>query len=159
MTDYKLTVNGETLNIAKDEAEKLDVLSLDNSHFHLLQNGKAFRLKVLETDFGKKTMQISVNGNAYNVSIADGYDQIVKEMGLLSNAFNKINEIKAPMPGLILDVMVEVGQEIVEGTPLLVLSAMKMENIILSQGEGTVKAISVKKDDAVDKGQVIIEME
>ena len=116
MTDYKLMVNGETLDINKDEAEGLDVLSLDNSNFHLLQDGKAFRLEVLETDFGKKTLQISVNGNPYNVSIADGYDQMVKAMGLLSNASNKINEIKAPMPGLILDIMVEVGQEIEEGT-------------------------------------------
>ena len=159
MTNYKITVSGETLDISQEESEKLDVLSLDNSNFHLLQNGKAFRLEVLRTNFAKKTLEISVNGNPYTVSIADGYDQMVKAMGLLSNATTKINEIKAPMPGLILDIMVEVGQEIQEGTPLLVLSAMKMENIILAQGEGTVKAIAVKKDDAVDKGQLIIEME
>ena len=63
------------------------------------------------------------------------------------------------MPGLIVDVMVEVGQEIAEGTPLLVLSAMKMENIILSQGDGVVKSVEVQKNDAVEKGQLIIEME
>jgi len=63
------------------------------------------------------------------------------------------------MPGLIVDVMVKEGQEISEGTPLLVLSAMKMENIILSQGEGVVKSIEVNKDDTVEKGQLIIEME
>ena len=159
MTNYKITVSGETLDISQKEAEKLDVLSLDNSNFHLLQNGKAFQLEVLQTNFAKKTLEISVNGNPYTITIADSYDQMVKEMGLLSNASTKINEIKAPMPGLILDILVEVGQQIQEGTPLLVLSAMKMENIILAQGEGTVKAIAVKKDDAVDKGQLIIEME
>lgn len=159
MADYKLTVNGETFDINMEEAETLDVLSLDNSNFHLLKQGKAFHLEVYHTNFAAKTLEISVNGNPYSISIADDYDQMVKEMGLLSNTFTKINEIKAPMPGLIIDIMVEVGQEIKEGTPLLVLSAMKMENIILSQGEGTVKTITIKKDDAVDKGQLIIEME
>jgi biotin carboxyl carrier protein len=102
---------------------------------------------------------IEVNGNTYKVHIADGYDQMVEEMGLLVNTSQKVNEIKAPMPGLILDILVQVGQEITEGTPLLVLSAMKMENIILSQGDGVVKSIEVNKDDAVEKGQLIIEME
>ncbi len=100
-----------------------------------------------------------VNGNTYDVKIEDEYDQKVKQMGLLAVTSQKINSIKAPMPGLIIDVMVEKGQEISVGTPLLVLSAMKMENIILSQGEGIVKLIAVQKDDAVEKGQLIIEME
>ncbi len=80
-------------------------------------------------------------------------------MGLSAFNTQKVNAIKAPMPGLIVEVMVEEGQEVVEGTPLLVLSAMKMENIIVSQGEGVVKSIEVKKSDAVEKGQLIIEME
>ncbi len=159
MADYSITVNGNEFTISKSKAENLDILSLDNSSYHLLQENKAFNIKLLKADFNQKTMEVLVNGNTYAVAIADGYDQMVKEMGLLTNASSKINEIKAPMPGLILDIMVEVGQEIVEGTPLLVLSAMKMENIILSQGEGTIKTIVVKKDDAVDKGQLIIEME
>ncbi len=159
MEDYSITVNGEAFTITKSEVENLDILSLDSSNYHLLQENKAFNIKLLKTDFSEKTVEVSVNGNSYAVAIADGYDQMVKEMGLLTNASSKINEIKAPMPGLIIEVMVKVGQEITEGTPLLVLSAMKMENIILSQGEGIVKAIAVKKDDAVDKGQLIIEME
>ena len=80
-------------------------------------------------------------------------------MGLLAVSSQKINSIKAPMPGLIIDIIVAKGQEITAGTPLLVLSAMKMENIILSQGEGVVKSIEVKKNDTVEKGQLIIEME
>ena len=63
------------------------------------------------------------------------------------------------MPGLIMSVLVKVGQEIEAGTPLLVLSAMKMENQILAQGAGTIKSIEVNVGDAVDKGQLIIEME
>jgi len=42
---------------------------------------------------------------------------------------------------------------------LLILSAMKMENIILAQADGIIKSINVKKEDAVDKGQLVIEIE
>ena len=80
-------------------------------------------------------------------------------MGLLTSTSQKVNSVKAPMPGLIIDVMVTAGQTVSEGTPLLVLSAMKMENIILSQGAGIVKSIAVKIDDTVEKGQLIIAME
>ncbi|MCL4128829.1 UNVERIFIED_CONTAM: hypothetical protein GTU68_035446 [Idotea baltica] len=63
------------------------------------------------------------------------------------------------MPGLIIDILVSEGQTVEKGTPLAVLSAMKMENVLLSEGEGIVKSVKVKKDDAVEKGQMIIEME
>jgi biotin carboxyl carrier protein len=55
--------------------------------------------------------------------------------------------------------MAEVGQTVEKGTPLLILEAMKMENVIKALGEGIVKAIKVEKGQAVDKGQLLIEME
>ena len=128
-------------------------------YVHVLDNNTAFEVEIVHSDFMNKTMSLSINGNIYEVKLEDEYDQQVKKMGLLAVTTQKLNEVKAPMPGLIVDVMVKVGQEIVEGTPLLVLSAMKMENIILAQGEGIIKSIEIKKDDAVEKGQVIIEME
>ena len=69
----------------------------------------------------------------------------------------KLNEIKAPMPGLILDIKVEVGQEVKKGDPILILEAMKMENILKSPGDGIVKAIKVKVKDNVEKGQLLLE--
>ena len=84
---------------------------------------------------------------------------MVDKMGLLVGNTHKAKDIKAPMPGLIIDVMVEAGQEISEGTPLIILSAMKMENILLAQADGVVKSVNVKKEDTVDKGQIIIEIE
>ena len=159
MTDYLITVNGEEIPIQKKEIEALDLISTDSSNFHLLQDNKAYDVHVLDFDFSNKTLTVSVNVNTYELKIEDGYDQQVKKMGLMAVTSQKVNSIKAPMPGLIVDVMVKEGQEVSEGTPLLVLSAMKMENIILSQGEGIIKSIEIKKDDAVEKGQLIIEME
>ena len=69
----------------------------------------------------------------------------------------KLNNIKAPMPGLIIDLRVTTGQTIQPGDTLLILEAMNMENIIKSSGAGIVKRVAVKKGDSVEKGQVLIE--
>ena len=70
-----------------------------------------------------------------------------------------MNAIKAPMPGLILEINVSVGQEVKENDPLLILEAMKMENCFLSPRDGVIKSIAVEKGNAVDKGQLLIEFE
>jgi biotin carboxyl carrier protein len=159
MPNYLITVNEEEVLCNSKDAESLDSIIVNAQTLHVLDNNTAFQVEIRHADYLNKIITLSVNGNIYEVKLEDEYDQQLKKMGLLAVTTQKLNEVKAPMPGLIVDVMVEIGQEIVEGTPLLVLSAMKMENIILAQGEGIVKSIEVKKDDAVEKGQVIIEME
>lgn len=159
MVDYLITVNTKEISVKKSEAQVLDLVKLDDANFHLLQNNKAYKISLLQTDFQKKSLKVSVNGNTYDIKIEDTYDQLVKKMGLLSVGSQKVSSIKAPMPGLIIDVMVEEGEKVFEGTPLLVLSAMKMENMILSQTAGVIKSIEVKKNDTVEKSQLIIEME
>ncbi len=64
-------------------------------------------------------------------------------------------EIKAPMPGNILDVKVNVGDTVKNGTPIVILEAMKMENDVVSPVDGTVASISVKKGDTVESGSLI----
>jgi len=63
------------------------------------------------------------------------------------------------MPGLVLDVLVENGQEIEEGQPVMVLEAMKMENVIKSKFAGRIKEVHCAKGDAIDKNQLLIECE
>ncbi len=159
MTDYKVIIDDTEFTIEPEELKSLDIRELNDHHYHILRDNSGFTLQLIDTDFLNKTLTLSVNGNSYQLKIEDAYDQMVNKMGLLANTAQKLNSIKAPMPGLILDIMVKPGDEIIEGTPLVVLSAMKMENMILSEGAGVVKSVEVEKDDAVDKGQLIIEME
>jgi biotin carboxyl carrier protein len=80
-------------------------------------------------------------------------------MGFDISSSKMIDEIKAPMPGLILEINVKVGQEVKENDALLILEAMKMENVLTSPRSGFIKSISAKKSDSVEKNQLLIEFE
>lgn len=159
MSDYSITIDTETYSLDRGDTDFLDIITLGNSQYHLLRDHKSYSIEVLETDFPNKKITVSVNGNTYSVIIADEFDRIVDKMGMRDARSHQINEVRAPMPGLILDVLVTTGQEIDKGTPLIVLSAMKMENIITSPGTGSIKRIMVETNKAVEKGELIIEME
>ena len=60
------------------------------------------------------------------------------------------------MPGKVLEIKVSVGQEVKQGEPLLILEAMKMENVLKASHDVTVAEINIKQGDTVDKGQVLL---
>lgn len=158
--NYKVNVN-ETAKFEfnAEQMSSFNLVKEQDGHFHILKNNKAFRAEVINTNFYHKTFTIKVNGNPYEVKIADHFDQLVNQLGLSVINTQKVTDIKAPMPGLVLGISVEIGQEVQKGDALLVLEAMKMENVIKSVGEGIVKAIHIDQGKAVEKGQLLIEME
>jgi biotin carboxyl carrier protein len=79
-------------------------------------------------------------------------------MGYSNISAKQIKEIKAPMPGLVIEVSVKEGQDVKEGDKILILEAMKMENSIMTHADATIKKISVSSGQAVDKGQVLVEL-
>lgn len=145
--------------ITEEQALSLDVVSPEPGVFHILKDGKCYLAKLKSLDAAGKTLHLLINEQPYSVKLYDRFDELVRKMGLTSNIVHKVKDIRAPMPGLVLNIMVQPGQEVVHGDPLLVLEAMKMENVIKSHGEGVVKAIKVEKGTAVDKGAVLIELE
>lgn len=157
---YKTKVNAShQFEISEEDATQLDVVSTSKHTFHILQNNESITAKVLHTDFNKKKYRIMVNNNTYEVAIQDSLDQQIASLGFQLGASKQVNDIKAPMPGLILEISVSKGQEVKEGEVLLILEAMKMENVINSPRDGVIKSVNVQQGNTVDKNALLIEFE
>ncbi len=157
---YKAQVNNHfQFEISNQSIQDFDLVKESEHTFQILDKGKSYKASLIAVDFEHKEFTIKVNGRIYDLKLSDRFDQLVNKLGLEVSSSHKLKDVKAPMPGLVLNIAVSEGQEINIGDKLLILEAMKMENVIKSDGEGIVKAIHVNKGLAVDKGQLLIEME
>ena len=157
---YKLKVNNEfEYSLDSENIEGLDIQVVNTNSYHILRDNLPFHTEVLQADFLKKQYTIKVNSGIYDVDISDHLDLLIDKMGFALSSSKDVGMIEAPMPGLILDINVRVGQAVNEDDPLLILEAMKMENVITSPRDGIIKNVSVEKGEAVDKNHVLIEFE
>lgn len=157
---YKIVVNEyHTFDVTEKDLTDMDMLSVGEKDFHVIKDHISYNLKIKAFDLEAKQVTVEVNGTDYEVQINNQYDELVSKLGLTVASAQVEKDIKAPMPGLVLDVKVKIGDTVNEGDGLLILEAMKMENVIKSSGEGVVKSIHIKKGKTVDKGELLIEME
>lgn len=156
---YKVKVNAFEFTIDAVTAAAADLIRLNENEYHLLQNNRSVRAKILRTDTAGKHLQVEVEGQTFDVVINDALDLKLEQMGFSTTSTKRIREIKAPMPGLVLSVAVSEGQAVKEGDRILILEAMKMENSILIHADATIKRVAVRAGQAVDKGQVLVELE
>ena len=152
---HKVTVNGFKVDVDSSDLNQIDVVER-HGNYHILDGVNAHNARLVSIK--GKHLQVMLDDIIYDVKIADSVDDLLEQMGMDKITGPVFNNVKAPMPGLILDILVETGQEFAEGDPLLILEAMKMENVIKAAGAGTVKEILKKKGDSVEKSQIIIEM-
>ncbi len=155
---YKVIIDGEEITVSQNDIDALDSQSTSDG-YHVLSESKAYHITPPKVGQNPKTGSIHVNNKRFRFEILDKYDQLVNSMGLDTIAVAKVKDIQAPMPGLILDIMVKSGDTITAGDNVLILEAMKMENVIKSEGDGIVKSVNFEVGATVEKGATIIEME
>jgi len=146
-------------SFSEDEIESMDIARKSPLEYNLIRNNKSVNAKVLSTGTAGKKIAIEVEGETFELEIKDELDQMLEIMGFGSGSTKHIKEIKAPMPGLVLDISVTEGQQVKEGDRILILEAMKMENSIMIQTDALIKGIRVKAGQAVDKGQVLVDLD
>jgi len=166
---YKAKVSEQTFefNFTDDKALKGSIdgvpfdmdLAKQGSVHHLIHNHKSYTIELVELNKEEKICVLKVNNLEITVAVEDQYDALLKQLGMDNMNSQKVNEVKAPMPGLVLNILVEPGQTIAKGDGLFVLEAMKMENIIKSPADAVVKSIEVQKGVAVEKNQVLVRFE
>jgi biotin carboxyl carrier protein len=132
---------------------------LDRNYFVVTFNGKMFNGEVLEQNLEDHTLKLKLNHRVFEVKRKYDLLDLISQMGLDKKKVKKLKELSSPMPGRVLKIMVKVGDKINIGDSLLSLEAMKMENILKSDGEGIVKEIFINEEQVVDKGEVLIEFE
>lgn len=163
---YKAQVQNKVIEVVKEGAAfkingkefPADILEFKKDRFHILLNNRSFSAEIVEVNTDEKKVYLKVNNTFYSVEVKDQYDVLLKEMGIDSAAGPKVNDIKAPMPGLVLNVLVANGQPVQKGDAILVLEAMKMENILKAPADGIIKKVHVLKGDKVEKNQVMINL-
>ena len=138
----------------------LDVEKIDVRTWHILKDHKSYYVQWVDRAEDSKTFTLKINGQ---LMVAGGERPIrsfPREDGNRRGSFfAKATKLKAPMPGKVLEVMVQPGQTVAKGEGLLILEAMKMENMLKAEQEGTVKSVNVSVGDAVEKNNVLIEFE
>ena len=144
-------LNGETFN--------WDVIKIKENTYHIIKDNKSYNLEVLSIKPEEKSFFIKVDGIKYQFNAKDKYDELLHSLGMDNLASKKVSDLKAPMPGLVLEVSVEGGQQVSKGDALLILEAMKMENVIKSPTDGVIKSISINKGETVEKNQLILNFE
>lgn len=125
----------------------------------ILYEGRSFTAILENIDRKQKEVTLRIDGQIYTVAITEAIDQLLASMGLDLKSMQKVEPLKAPMPGMVLKVLVTEGQQIEKGDALLILEAMKMENVLKAGGAARVKAIKVEEKKAVEKGAILLELE
>ncbi len=143
-----------TLN---EQSYAWDLAKLAPNQYHILKDNRSFSVEVLSVDAETKTVRLKINGHIHAVQVKDRFDLLLEKMGMSNAAAGKVNNIKAPMPGLIVGISIQPGDVVAKGDTILILEAMKMENIIKAPGDDTVKSVKIQKGDRVEKGQVLVE--
>ena len=145
------TLNGTTVD--------WDLIEVRENTFHIIKDNKSYNATLISFNAEEKTMVLKVNGNDYEISIKDKNDLLLQQLGISAKSSSAVQFIKAPMPGLIINVSVNIGDEVKKGDTLLILEAMKMENVIKSPRDGKIKKVNVQLRNPVEKNQVMLEFE
>lgn len=155
---YKFESIGEQLFL-NGEIMQLDIEKIDDETFHVIFKQRTYLVEVVSKNKEGKTIELNINGRPHQVKMVDAFDYLLSSMGMGQSNKNGVSVLKAPMPGMVLDILVQVGDAVAKGSNLLVLEAMKMENIIKSPAEVVIKTVEIQKGASVEKNQVLLTFE
>ena len=147
ITEHGVSINGADKSIYLNRAANGSIQAVvpDGVHYMSLEKGDS-----------NKSFTLRNSGNSLSIEIKDKYDLLLEKLGMDQMLSAKQTDLKAPMPGLVLEVLAKPGDTVAKGEALLVLEAMKMENVIKAPTDAVVKDVLVSPKQAVEKNAVLI---
>lgn len=153
--EYRVDIQNKSVN---EQPFEWDIIETGQNNFHILKDNKSYNVELLSADYAAKKLTVQVNGKKYFLEAQDRFDELLHQLGMDNFNVHQVNDIKAPMPGLVLDVMVTEGQMLKKGDSVLILEAMKMENVLKAPSDGQIKKITVIKGEKVEKNKVLVHL-
>lgn len=160
MTNYRISIADRTYDVSIHENElevngdriQYDVDSLDGKGLHILRQPNRNVEAHVEANQGG-TVDIQIDGNHLNAQVAVGFHNSRTNTGSLSG------QILSPMPGLIIDILVKIGDTVKQGETLLIQEAMKMQMKLRAPLDGIVTSIAAIPGAQVEKGMLLISLQ
>jgi len=159
MSKYKvITEDGLNFDVTADELSKLDIIQNQGGTYSLIYQNNSYNVEIIRSDYLNKKYTLKVNDKEISLALKNELDTLIENMGYIDKEGVSGSLIYSPMPGLVVKTSVIEGEEVEKGQALLVLEAMKMENIIKSPINGIISKIFVEKGDSVLKKQILVEI-
>ena len=150
------TVNTSQL-VTSNDFEKINVLG--KNVYELVGKTGRMVIEVLSIDLDNKSMTIRHRHHTYAIEFKNELDRVLDKMGIKRTTETVNKDVKAPMPGKVIELIAKEGDQLAKGDGILILEAMKMENVIKAEAACTIKKILISKSENVEKNQVLIELE
>jgi biotin carboxyl carrier protein len=147
----RVTVGGETLTVS--------LIDVEGTPVSLLRVGDEVHRVVARRGATRGRYSLGLDGHRYEVEALDERTRAVRDLSAASAKAAGPAPVVAPMPGLVVRVSVQPGDQVQAGQGLVVMEAMKMENELRASAAGTVKAVRAVAGTAVEKGTVLVELE
>lgn len=150
---YEVEILGDGLVLVNGEERLVDFKSMgQHAIYSLIIDHQSFEAVVEQRD---GIYHVLIHGDMYEIEVTDERRQRLARSG---GGFEVTGEvvIKSPMPGLIVNVSVEPGQEVKKGQTVVILESMKMENELKAPRDGVIGRIDVKKGDSVEQNKILV---
>jgi acetyl/propionyl-CoA carboxylase alpha subunit len=156
--DVEVELDGDRATV-NGEAVSARVVDVEGTPVRMVTIGDAVHRVVVRRGEGRGRYTLWLDGFRYEVEALDERTRSIRELSGAAAAPSGPAPLKAPMPGMIVRVAVQVGDRVTPGQSLIVMEAMKMENELRATVAATVKAVLAQPGTAVEKGALLLELE